>query len=499
MDRFSNIRSSIVLSLLAWAVFVLPLHAQGGQDLGTLTLQEAINIAQDQSPEARLARFDMIASQWQYRAYRADLLPSLELTGDAPNYNRSIIPVTQPDGSVVFRDQIQSNANAELSVRQNIPMTGGRVSLSSELGRLGIFGGENSYLWSSTPLQAQLVQPIFQYNNLKWRNRIEPLRFEIAQKQYVQNMELVAQRTAQNFFNVYLAQVQLENARFNMASNDSIHTINRSRYRVGDISENDLLASELELKDAQVALNNAEIEYERVLNNFKIFLGYATDATMELVAPEELPEINVQIDRAVQLAMENNNEALRYELQEMQADANFAQQKAQSNLQMNLIARYGINKTSEDFSDLYTETQNSQFLTMGFQIPIFNWGQQRAQVNAARNEQQRTATQIDYQRQQFVLDVQTQVREFLQRSSQVQLARESDNIAQRRYEVAQTRYLVGDMDIEFLFQAQSQRDAARVQYIRELSRFWVGLYNLRRMTLYNFRDNQMIDYSIRMN
>ncbi|MDZ7772599.1 MAG: TolC family protein [Balneolaceae bacterium] len=484
--------------MLLWAGLALPVQAQSGQQLGTLTLQEAIEIAQDQSPEARLARFDMIASQWQYRAFRADLLPSLDLSGDAPNYNRSIIPVTQPDGSVVFRDQVQSNAGAELSVNQNIPLTGGRLSLSSEIGRLGIFGGENSYLWSSTPLQAQFVQPIFQYNNLKWRNRIEPLRFEIAQKQFVQNMEQVAQRTAQNFFNVYLAQVQLENARFNRASNDSIHTINLSRYRVGDISENDLLASELELKNAQVSVSNSEIEYQRVLNNFKIFLGYSTDVSMELDAPEELPEVNVQIDRAVQLAMENNNEALRYELQEMQADANFAQQKAQSNLQMNLIARYGINKTSEDLADLYTETQNSQFLTMGFQIPIFNWGQQRAQVNAARNEQRRTATMIDYQRQQFVQGVETQVREFLQRSNQVQLARESDGIAQRRYDVAQTRYLVGDTDIEFLFQAQAQRDAARVAYIRELSRFWTGLYNLRRMTLYNFRDNQMIDYSVGM-
>lgn len=494
-------KSITYLSTLFLAGFLLlaspaELRAQQTQDLGALTLQEAIELAQEQSPEARLARFRMISGRWQYRAYRANLLPGLRLQGNAPNYNKRIFPNTLDDGTVVYQSQVQSNASTRLSINQNIPVTGGDLSLSTGLSRLGVFTGESSYLWGSTPLEISLNQPLFQFNSLKWQNEIEPLRYEIAQKQYVQTMEEIAQVTAEQFFNAYLAQVRLENARFNMASNDSIHTINRTRYEAGDISENDLLQSELQMKDAEVNLSNAEINYERALNNFKIFLGYLTEVNMSLTPPEELPQVDVQVDRAVQLAMQNNNEALQYELQEVVADREYARAKSQSNLQMNLQANYGVEQTSTRFANLYDEPENSQFLTMTFQIPIFNWGRQRALVNQARNEQQRTATQIDYDRRQFVQSVETQVREFLQRDTQVEIARESDKIAQRLYDVAQTRYLIGDYDIEFLFQAQARRGSARERYIQELRQFWVGLYNLRSLTLYNFRENHPIDHEL---
>lgn len=492
----ANAVSLLAIFALLLTFSATGLKAQQEQGVGTLTLQDAIEIAQDQSPEARLARFRMISGRWQYRAYRANLLPGLRLTGDAPNYSKSIFSNTLDDGTVVFQSQIQSQASTELSVNQSLPLTGGTLSLSSQLSRLGVFAGEDSYLWGSTPLEVRLNQPLFQFNQLKWQNETEPLQYEIAQKQFVQTMEEIAEETASQFFDVYLAQVQLENARFNVERNDSIYTIAQKRYEVGDIAETNLLQSELELRNAEVNRNNAQINYRRTLNEFKIFLGYTTDVNLDLDPPEELPEISLQVDRAVQLALENNNEALQYELQEVVADREYARAKSQSNLQMNIQANYGLNQTSTEFADLYQDPENSQFLTMTFQIPLFNWGRQRALVNQARNNQQETATQISYQRRQFVQDVEYQVGEFLQLRNQVQLAAQADTIALHRYEVAQTRYLVGDIDIEFLFQAQRQKDDARVAYIRELRRYWVGLYNLRSLTLYNFRENHPIDHEL---
>lgn len=482
-------------------IFLLGSHRAMGQssnpdNIGTLTLQDCIQIAQDQSAIANAARYALVASQWEYQSFNADLLPSLSLSGDAPGYNKSIFSNVLDNGQVTFSSRTQSEASASVSISQNILPTGGTLSLSSGITRLGIFGNENTYLWQSTPLVVGLSQPLFQFNNLKWRNRMEPLRYEIAQKQFVEEMENIAQTVTQQFFDVYLARINLENAEFNVARNDSIYQISQGRYNVGSIAENDLLQSELALRNAESSLTTARIEYERALDDFKILLGYSTDVELELEEPEELPEISVDIAKAKQLALENNSESLTYRLNEIQADRDMAQARSEAGFAATLNANFGLNQTSENFTDLYNDPQNRQFVSVGFEVPIFNWGKQRAQVNAARNQQREVANSIEFQRRQFIQQVEYTVSQFLQLRGQALIAAQADTIAQRRYEVAQNRYLIGKIDITNLFIAQEEKDAARQAYIRALRTFWTGWYNLRSLTLYDFEEGKPITYQL---
>lgn len=490
-----NKTSSVRLVLLFTIVIFQTGKAQNTDNLGTLTLQECIRIAQDESPVAKATRYALIASKWRYRSFRADLMPSLSLSGDAPNFSRSL--QQQFSGGVYeYFDVTQSDASAGLSVNQNILYTGGTLSLSTGITRLGIFRGEDRYLWQSTPLVVGLRQPLLQFNYLKWRNRLEPLQYEIAQKEFVEEMEGIALTVTQRFFDVYLAKINLENAEFNVARNDSIYNISRGRYNVGNIAENDLLQSELALRNAEASLTRARIEYKRSLSDFKILLGYPTDVQLDLDPPGEMPQVSVNIEKAKQLAIENNSEALNYRLSEIQADRNLAQAKSEGSFNANLIANFGLNQTSEDFADLYTNPQNRQFFTVGFDIPIFNWGKQQAQVNAARNQQREVANNIQFQRRQFNQQVEYIVSQFLQLRDQALLAAQSDTIAQRRYQVAQNRYLIGKIDITNLFIAQNEKDSARQAYIRALRDYWAGWYELRQLTLYNFIENRPISYEL---
>src|SRR6056297_1347021 len=94
-------------------IFVISLILTTGiqaQDQRTLTLEESIEIAKDSSPLARAANFELVSAKWRYKSFRADLLPSLSLGGDAPNYNKSIFSNIQDDGSVTFSSRTQSEA-----------------------------------------------------------------------------------------------------------------------------------------------------------------------------------------------------------------------------------------------------------------------------------------------------------------------------------------------------------------------------------------------------
>jgi outer membrane protein TolC len=489
MNKFLFLISVFIISV----ILATDIQAQTQR---TLTLEESIEVAKDSSPLARAANFELISSKWRYRSFRADLLPSLDLDGDIPGYSRAITANRLDDGSTIYQEESQSQSSVNLSINQNILPTGGRLSLSSGINRLILFdgglNGDNIYRWQSTPLVASYIQPLFQYNNLKWRNRIEPLRYQIAQKQFVEDMEDLAFTATQSFFDFLLAKINVEVAEFNVTVNDSIYNISQGRYQVGSIAENDLLQSELQLRNAETSLTTANLNFQRAEENFKALLGIPDDTVVEVIIPEDAPDLNIDVDKALELARENNSTSLEFELSEIQANQAYDQARKEAGFSATFQASYGLNQTAEDFKDVYSDPQNRQFFTLGFQIPIFNWGKNTAQIQAARNQQAATANTIAYQKLQFDLSVRSTVREFSQLRNQVELAEASDEIADRRYEVAKNRYLIGKIDVTNLFIAQNEKDSARRSYIQALRNYWTGYYNLRRLTLYDFQTDRPI-------
>ena len=458
-------------------------------------LEQSIEYAKLNSPLSRAARYALLSAKWRFRSFRADLLPSISLTGDAPNYNKSIFSNILDDGTVTFSSRTQSEASLGVSIDQDIMPTGGRLSLSSGLTRLGIFQSENTYLWQSTPLVASYRQPLNQFNSLKWRAITEPLRYRIAQKQYVEDLENLAFTVTQSFFDLLLAKINVEVAEFNVTVNDSIYNISQGRFQVGSIAENELLQSELEFRNARNSLTTARINYLRIEEEFKVLLGLDDDEILEIILPSVAPSFGLDVEQAYELARENNSTALQFKLNELLADQTYDQTRKSTGLSATLLASYGLNQTSPDFEQLYEDSQSRQFFSLGFEIPIFNWGKNMAEIKSARNDQMQTANTIDYQKRQFELSIKSTVREFPQLRDQVELARISDEIASRRYDVSKNRYLIGRIDITNLFIAQNAKDGARRNYIQSLRSYWTGYYNLRRLTLYDFEQDKPILYS----
>jgi len=488
--------SIILFSILLGTVIPQNMMGQQADDTYALTLQEAIDLAIETSPLSRSARFSLIANEWRYRSYRADLLPGLSLSGDAPNYIRAFRDNFNPDGTTSLIYTQQSNASVGLTVDQPILQTGGSLSVSTGISRLGIFANENTYLWSSTPLVVGFRQPVFQFNELKWRNRIEPLQLQMAQKEYVEAMENLSLTVTQRYFDVLLSKINLDIAEFNVSVNDSIYNISVGRYNVGNIAENDLLQAELQLRNAEATLTQSQINYDQQLNNFRLILGLRQEAPIDVEIPEEIPDFHVDEQMALEMAQRYNSMYLNFEIQTLEAERNLNMATRQSSFSATIQANYGLNQTSENFNDLYQEPLNQQFVTLNFQVPIFNWGKQRAEVNFARNTQRQVADDIAFEQAQFDQQVHNMVAEFHQLRDQVLLAELSERIADRRYEVARNRYRIGQIDITNLFIAQNERDAALRNYIQAIRNYWASVYNLRRLTLFDFEQGVSIYHEL---
>jgi outer membrane protein TolC len=79
-----------------------------------------------------------------------------------------------------------------------------------------------------------------------------------------------------------------------------------------------------------------------------------------------------------------------------------------------------------------------------------------------------------------------QVKRFRQLQDQVALSGKADTVAQRRFDVARERFVIGKIDIPNLFLAQSEKDNAYRARVQTLSDYWVTYHRLRRLTLFDF-------------
>jgi len=72
------------------------------------------------------------------------------------------------------------------------------------------------------------------------------------------------------------------------------------------------------------------------------------------------------------------------------------------------------------------------------------------------------------------------------------ISAKADTVAQKQYEVAYNRFVIGRITIDILFRAQSDKDAALNAYMQSLRGYWLAYYRLRRLTLYDFATNEPI-------
>ena len=90
-------------NILLAVCFLMPLATMAQNDtLGherNITLSEAIVLARTQSVDAAVALNELKTAYWEYRTFRADLLPEVNFTGTLPNYNKSYSTYQNSDGS----------------------------------------------------------------------------------------------------------------------------------------------------------------------------------------------------------------------------------------------------------------------------------------------------------------------------------------------------------------------------------------------------------------
>lgn len=458
-----------------------------------LDLDELVTVAESDAPEAAIAATRLNNNYWRYQSFLANYKPQINFSATLPNLNRSISVITLPDGNDAFINRSLMRNDIGLQLQQDIALTGGRIFASTGLQRIDLFSANNggiSYL--SSPISIGLVQPIFGFNSLKWDKRVEPLRYEEARKNYSQDQADIGYRAAQQYFDVLIAQLNLEAARRDQAEADTLYEISQGRFSVGKIAETELLQIELNARNAAANLARSQFNLQNSTERLRDFLGLQQATFFRLEVPDDLPTFIIDLDVALQQARSNRSETVAFERRVREAERDVAQAEGTTGFQMDIFASFGLSQTATTLSDAYQDPLNQEQLQLGINVPVADWGKTRAQLEIARSNEQIVRMQVDQDRVNFEREVIIKVQQFEQVKEQVNLADRSYEIAQKRLDITRRRYRIGKIDITELNLAISEEANARRSYVNALRDFWLAYYDLRRLTLYDFAKQQSL-------
>ena len=478
-------KSIKALSLIILFATILTVPAIS-QEVKRLTLDEVVQLAAEQSPNALIAKHRFRASYWQYRTFVADYRPILSLSGNLPDYSTAYSRVwnsVSQQWEYASTNVLQTSGS--LSLAQNIGFTGGSISLYSDMTYEKNFETTNER-YITSPLNIRLTQPLFRYNELRWQKKIEPLKYEEARKTYLRDVENVHMMAVQYFFNLALAQINREIAETNMQNADTLYQIAKGRYNLGTIAEDELLQMELSYLNAGTAINESEMNLRDRELKLRSFLGFNQSVRLELLIPNEVPELQVEVSEVLKLAEQNNPELIALERQLVEAQSSVAQARAEKGLNANLTASYGLRDQDPVLDLAYQQPNQQQTIRVGFSLPILDWGQGRGRYKMAKSSEELTRVQVEQSRNDFEQSLLLDVQQFNMQNDQVKIAAKSDTVAAKMFEVTKQRFLIGKIDVLDLNNADTKKDQNKRNYIQALNNYWTYYYNMRALTLFDF-------------
>ena len=152
----------------------------------------------------------------------------------------------------------------------------------------------------------------------------------------------------------------------------------------------------------------------------------------------------------------------------------------------NIIISYGLNQYANRFSEAYRQPSHSQGVTIGFQIPIFQWGINRNKIRIAQNNYESSIIELQESEDNFSNELKDKVSAYNHDVKLFFLSKQSYQLAQEQYEILSRKFQYSRVSVYEISSIQTELYEAMKRYYASMQAVWNQFYLLRKITLYDF-------------
>ncbi|WP_172918170.1 TolC family protein [Capnocytophaga canis] len=459
----------------------------------TLTLEQLVTMANSQSIASFKAKNMYLSNYWSFKSFKANRLPSLSLSMTPLRYNRDFVRRYDSQQNIdVYRPQQTLFSHGNLSLIQNFDWLGGTFFVDSELGYHRNFSDNKFTQYSSVPIRIGYRQQLLGYNPFKWEKRIEPIKYEAAQKELLYNLEQTAEEATNYFFNLAMAQAEYKLAKEKIQSADTLYSIGKERFEIAAIRQSDLMTLRLDKINAENALQTAEISVKRAMFALVSYLNLEKDTKILLDIPQKVKNITINPEEALSYAKKNNPNFLKQKIQLLELQQTVDKTKREARFNMGISASVGFNQVAPSFDKVYNSPLQQDVFAITLSVPILDWGVNKGKYNVAKSNLSVAELSTKQEEIKIEEEILMTLGDFQVQQQIIVSAEEALELASQAYQQTQERFIIGKADINSLTLANDRHQQAQRNYISALRNYWLNYYKIRKYTLFDFEVGESI-------
>ncbi|MDZ7315467.1 MAG: TolC family protein, partial [candidate division KSB1 bacterium] len=244
---------------------------------------------------------------------------------------------------------------------------------------------------------------------------------------------------------------------------------------------------QIELANAREKKAQIQSRYRQQATRFKQRLRLGVEDSL-IVRPEIVMNgpISINLEEALNYGFSLQPRLRLLEITQRQNELDLESVKAWNAFRVNVEMTYGLEKQNERFNELWSAYDNSYSATINAYVPLWDWGQRQARIEAQKITIQKTDLSIEEAKSQIESEIRTavqNVQEYQQRASSMA---ENLTMAQEMTEYNLAQYAEGRISLQDLLQVLNRQRETETNYLEAVLGLKKSLLTLMFNTYYDF-------------
>jgi outer membrane protein len=474
--------------LVLFSLFFTEVKAQS-----IITLEQAIQMADKGSPSLQSSLFNLERTTESLNAQRAALKSQFSLNMNPMEYSNSRRFDTRLSQWFTNKGLTTSGT---FRVSQPILYSDGTIALSNQFGWQSnsseIQGVTNENKAFFNNLNLSLTQPLFTYNRTKLSIKNLELDNENAMLSYAMQRLTLEKNVSQYFYNVYLAQMSLSIKQEELANTQKSHEIIKNKVDAGLAAKEQLYQSEVNLSTAESGVQSGRVSLENAKDLFKQYIGMDIFEDISVMTDVTVTPIEVDGKKALEHGLASRMELRQRAINVETSQFDLISVKAMNEFRGDMTLSIGLSGDNPTLGNVFDTPTKSPRISLGFNVPIFDWGQRKARIRAQEAVINTQKLSLSNQETQIKMDIRQVIRNLSNLKNQIGIALQNQKNSQLTYDINLERYKNGDLTSMDLNLFQVQLSDKKMAYAQSLINYKIELLNLKIQSLFDFSTNEAV-------
>ncbi|MBN2281356.1 MAG: TolC family protein [Candidatus Marinimicrobia bacterium] len=468
-----------------------------------LNFEKCLDRALAQSYMMKTLKENFLSAEFELKAATNSLRTNIGLNLTAPNYRETMQRFEDSLG-VYYTPIKQAIYSTSLRINQPLP-TDGEIYVSSGFYSTSDYFRDKNTLQLNTRVGfEQPLEAVYSYNRIQAELKRARLNYEQSQKT-LRRAELdLKYDVSQYFYNLVSSQEQEKISRQTLDYQQEACNLAQNKYKAGVIAEVEALQMEVDLAEAENNYSIAQSNVQAHEDRLKQMLGIDLKDELKLDYDLTYNKVYVDLEEAVNRGMQYRLEIRESEISKELAEISLKQTRVSGQITGSISGYYdfigvGENDINMAYSNTIDGAVDNMFertgnrgVSLDISIPVWDWGVNRARVNAAKARIRRADYTIANEKVNVQRDIRSTVNDLQSALRRLELLEQNVVVAEKSFEISTQRFANGDIDSQDLALNRNRLNNAYTSRLSAYITYKLKLADLTRKTFYDYENKKAI-------